>query len=188
MWRRKLGIFYEKFGIFYEKFGDCWAFFCYNRRWRVSASNFGPAAFSTFLEPGGTMDTRQRLRKLIEQSDTLTFVSVSIRAGLSDSAVHKYCTGRTQSMTTDNLAKVAKSAGVSLRWLLFGEEESPVVSVFERIPADRRQQAIDLLESMASERPIAAIDGLKGDVEISPTPQPLPVGTRVQEMASTVAN
>lgn len=117
------------------------------------------------------MDTRQRLRKLIEQSDTLTFVSVSVRAGLSDSAVHKYCTGRTQSMTTDNLQKVAVAAGVSLRWLLFGEEASPVMELFERIPESRRQQAIELLESMADVAPIAAIDGLKGDVVVPVTPQ-----------------
>jgi transcriptional regulator with XRE-family HTH domain len=126
-----------------------------------------------FFRAGGhNMDTRQRLRKLIEQSDTLTFVSVSVRAGLSDSAVHKYCTGRTQSMTTDNLQKVAVAAGVSLRWLLFGEETSPVMEVFERIPESRRQQAIELLESMAGVAPIAAIDGLKGDVVPPVTPQP----------------
>lgn len=118
------------------------------------------------------MDTRQRLRKLIEQSDSLTFVSVSVRAGLSDSAVHKYCTGRTQSMTTDNLQKVAVAAGVSLRWLLFGEEASPVMELFERIPADKRQQAIEMLEDMADVSPIAAIDGLKGDVVAPLTPQP----------------
>lgn len=126
-----------------------------------------------FFRAGGqNMDTRQRLRKLIEQSDTLTFVSVSVRAGLSDSAVHKYCTGRTQSMTTDNLQKVAVAAGVSLRWLLFGEESSPVMELFERIPESRRQQAIEVLESMADVSPIAAIDGLKGDVVPPITPQP----------------
>lgn len=118
------------------------------------------------------MDTRQRLRKLIEQSESLTFVSVSVRAGLSDSAVHKYCTGRTQSMTTDNLRKVADAAGVSLRWLLFGEEDPQVVTLFERIPEARRQQAIELLESMADVAPIAAIDGRLGDVLAPVTPQP----------------
>lgn len=118
------------------------------------------------------MDTRQRLRKLIEQSESLTFVSVSVRAGLSDSAVHKYCTGRTQSMTTDNLRKVADAAGVSLRWLLFGEEDPQVVTLFERIPEARRQQAIELLESMADVAPIAAIDGRLGDVLVPVTPQP----------------
>jgi transcriptional regulator with XRE-family HTH domain len=123
------------------------------------------------------MDTRQRLRKLIEQSDALTFVSVSVRAGLSDSAVHKYCTGRTQSMTTDNLQKVARAAGVSLRWLLFGEEDPQVVTLFERIPEARRQQAIELLEAMADVAPIAAIDGRMGDVVAPVTPQPY-VGTK----------
>jgi transcriptional regulator with XRE-family HTH domain len=133
------------------------------------------------------MDTRQRLRKLIEQSDTLTFVNVSIRAGLSDSAVHKYCTGRTQSMTTDNLQKVAVAAGVSFRWLLFGDEDTSVMHLFERIPADRRAQAISLLESMADVRPIAAIDGLRGDVVPSVTPQPLPIGAKSADLIATVS-
>lgn len=131
------------------------------------------------------MDTRQRLRKLIEQSDTLTFVNVSIRAGLSDSAVHKYCTGRTQSMTTDNLQKVAGAAGVSLRWLLFGDEDSSVMHLFERIPEDRREQAISMLEAMADVRPIAAIDGLRGDVVPTLTPQPLPIGAKSSELVAT---
>lgn len=142
----------------------------------------------SFNRAGGlNMDTRQRLRKLIEQSEKLTFVNVSIRAGLSDSAVHKYCTGRTQSMTTDNLQKVAIAAGVSLRWLLFGEEESSVVNLFERIPVDRRQQAIELLEAMADVRPIAAIDGLKGDVVPTPTPQPLPIGVTAKDVITAAA-
>ena len=131
------------------------------------------------------MDTRQRLRKLIEQSDTLTFVNVSIRAGLSDSAVHKYCTGRTQSMTTDNLQKVAAAAGVSLRWLLFGDEDTSVMHLFERIPADRREQAISFLESMAEVRPIAAIDGLRGDVVPTATPKALPIGTKPSDLVAT---
>lgn len=136
---------------------------------------------SSFLEPGGNMDTRQRLRKLIEQSDTLTFVNVSVRAGLSDSAVHKYCTGRTQSMTTDNLEKVARAAGVSLRWLLFGVDNSAVEAIFDRIPLERQQHAIEYLESMASVSPIAAIDGHMGDITPSPVPQPLPPGAKVPE-------
>lgn len=134
---------------------------------------------------GLSMDTRQRLRKLIEQSDRLTFVNVSIRAGLSDSAVHKYCTGRTQSMTTDNLQKVAAAAGVSLRWLLFGEEDSSVVSLFERIPAERREHAIAYLEEMASVKPIAAIDGFRGGIAPNVTPRPLPIKNTAKKLSRT---
>lgn len=133
------------------------------------------------------MDTRQRLRKLIERSDTLTFVNVSVRAGLSDSAVHKYCTGRTQSMTTDNLQKVAIAAGVSLRWLLFGEENPQVVTLFERIPANRRQQAMDYLESIADMPSCAAVNARSNDAAIAASVEPCLIIDDARERTATVA-
>lgn len=95
------------------------------------------------------MDARNRLKRLIDSRDDLSYANVAKAAGLSNSAVQKYCTGAVQSMTLDNLEKIAKSAGVSMRWLLFGEDDTNVVSIFERIPKSQRQQALRVLETFA---------------------------------------
>lgn len=95
------------------------------------------------------VDARNRLKQLIDSRDDLSYANVAKAAGLSNSAVQKYCTGAVQSMTIDNLEKIARAAGVSMRWLLFGEDDTNVVSIFERIPAAQRKQALKVLEAFA---------------------------------------
>lgn len=95
------------------------------------------------------VDARNRLKQLIESRDDLSYANVAKAAGLSNSAVQKYCTGAVQSMTIDNLEKIAKAAGVSMRWLLFGEDDTNVISIFERIPRGQRKQALKVLETFA---------------------------------------
>ena len=93
------------------------------------------------------VDARNRLKRLIESRDDLSYANVAKAAGLSNSAVQKYCTGAVQSMTIDNLEKIAKAAGISMRWLLFGEDDTNVISIFERIPKSQQAQALRVLES-----------------------------------------
>lgn len=95
------------------------------------------------------MDVRERLTRLIEDRGDLSYTNVAKAAGLSSSAVHKYCTGQVRSMTLDNLEKIAKAVNVSMRWLLFGEDDTNVVSIYDRIPIAKREQALKVLEAFA---------------------------------------
>lgn len=95
------------------------------------------------------MDTRSRLEALIKEKG-LTTRKVSLDAGLSDSALHKYLTGQTRSITVDNLEKVAQALGVSLRHLMFGSpQDESLHYIWDYIPDKRRKQALDVLETFA---------------------------------------
>jgi transcriptional regulator with XRE-family HTH domain len=93
-------------------------------------------------------DVKQRIRELIEARDDLSPRNVALKAGLSDSLVHKFLTKESQSMTVRNLEKIADAMGVSLRWVLFGDE-AEVVDIWDRIPVEQRPHARNILETFA---------------------------------------
>lgn len=99
------------------------------------------------------MDIRDRIRAVIEQSDDLTVRNVSLRAGLSDSALHKFLSGATNSMTLETVNNLAKALRVNPAWLAHGEgdpdEATPVEQIFERIPKERQALALRVLEDFA---------------------------------------
>lgn len=93
------------------------------------------------------MTPRERLAAVMKEKD-MSARAVSLKAGLSDSLVHKYLTGQTKSITVDNLEKVAKALGVSLRYLMFGKaEDENLHYIWDYIPSTRRKQALDILET-----------------------------------------
>jgi len=57
------------------------------------------------------MGVKENIRKIIESDPTLTVRGVSLAAGLSDSALHKFLTKPDQSMSISNLEKVAAVLG-----------------------------------------------------------------------------
>lgn len=54
------------------------------------------------------MGVKENIRKIIEADPSLTVRNVSLAAGLSDSALHKFLTKPEQSMSVANLEKVAE--------------------------------------------------------------------------------
>lgn len=99
------------------------------------------------------MDMRERIQSVIDQRPELTVRSVSLAAGMSDSMLHKFLNGQTESMTIKTAEKLANALMVDARWLIFGEGEpdafSSVGDLFAKIPPDQREQAIRVLETFA---------------------------------------
>lgn len=99
------------------------------------------------------MDIRQRIESVIEARDDLTVRSVSLKAGLSDSALHKFLKGSIQSLTLDTVDKLAKALGVDARWLAYGEgdqdEAGDLGPLLRRIAESDREQVRKILETFA---------------------------------------
>jgi transcriptional regulator with XRE-family HTH domain len=95
------------------------------------------------------MDLRDRIREKIEESG-LTERSASLAAGLSDSMLNKFLSGQTKSITIDNLEKIAAALETTVRYLLYGEEGDNVVSIYSRIPEERRKHALEVFETFAA--------------------------------------
>lgn len=58
---------------------------------------------------------------MIDADDKLTVRNVSLRAGLSDSWLHKLLKGEVRSPTLEAIEKLADALDVDPRWLAFGE-------------------------------------------------------------------
>lgn len=99
------------------------------------------------------MDIRARIRSIIDENADMTVRSVSLAAGLSDSALHKFLTGATDSITLKTVDKLAEALGVDPMWLAYGEgspeRASNVSKLFDRMSEEDRATAIRLLESLA---------------------------------------
>lgn len=67
------------------------------------------------------MDIRERIRWAIEQNPELTIRNVSLEAGLSDSALHKFLTNQTTDLKLNTVTKLAEALGVDPVWLAYGE-------------------------------------------------------------------
>ncbi len=98
------------------------------------------------------MDVKQRIREIIAARDDLSVRGVSLKAGMSDSALHKFLT-TDASMSIANLERVAEAMGVTVVSLL-GEPEpavatANVVRLWSRIAARDQSQALAILETFA---------------------------------------
>jgi len=78
------------------------------------------------------MGVKENIRKIIDADPDLTVRNVSLAAGLSDSALHKFLTKPEQSMSVANLEKVADVLGVRTAEL-FNEVSGLSDSDFERM-------------------------------------------------------
>ena len=99
------------------------------------------------------MDIRARIRSVIAANPELSVRGVSLAAGLSDSALHKFLTGATESITLKTVEKLAKALNVDERWLAYGEGDpemaGDIADTWDRIPAEQREQAKRILETFA---------------------------------------
>jgi transcriptional regulator with XRE-family HTH domain len=95
------------------------------------------------------MDVRTRLRAAIGEKGT-SARAVSLDAGLSDSMVHKFLTGATNSLTFETLNKIADALEVDRIWLAYGEGDpepaSEVTDIWNRIAEQDRETALRVLE------------------------------------------
>ena len=91
------------------------------------------------------MDIRARIRARLKELD-LTPRGASLAAGLGETTLRNYLKGMTQSLTVETANKLAPALKASAQWILYGES-AEVVQIWERIPADRRPQALTVLET-----------------------------------------
>lgn len=97
------------------------------------------------------MDLRARITEEMAKHAGMTVRSLSIQAGLSDSALHKFMTGRTKSLTTDNLEKIAEALGITARQLWWGNADGKVAYIWDHIPDERKDLALEVLQRFAEE-------------------------------------
>lgn len=99
------------------------------------------------------MDIRDRIRAVIERNPEMSVRGVSLAAGLSDSALHKFLSGAVESLTLKNVDKIADALGVDPRWLAYGEGDpdraTDIGDLWERIAEADRAQARKVLETFA---------------------------------------
>jgi len=123
------------------------------RKLRGPSSNFLHLGKNSVQWQNAAMDIRQRLQLAIDARAEISARSLSLKAGLSDSMLHKFLTGATDSITVKNLEKVAGALDVDMRWLMFGEGDpepaTDIGAIFKRIPESQRLQAIAVLETFA---------------------------------------
>lgn len=111
------------------------------------------------------MDIRARVWKVLDEHPEWSPRSISLAAGLSDSALTKFLNpnkpGGIKSMTLENMEKIAAALGVSTRWLIFGEDypreiNPKIVYIWDHIPERRREQALQILETFTEDEEGAA--------------------------------
>ena len=99
------------------------------------------------------MDIRERIRQVIDQNPEMTVRSASLAAGLSDSALHKFLTGATESLTLKSVDKLADALGVDARWLAYGEGDpepaSDIGDLWAKLTEDDRKTARRVIEGFA---------------------------------------
>ena len=99
------------------------------------------------------MDIRERINAVIKANPAMSVRNVSLAAGLSDSALHKFLTGSTVSLTLDTVDKLAEALGVDPAWLAYGEgspdRATKIAKVLERISAQDQERALAVLEAFA---------------------------------------
>lgn len=99
------------------------------------------------------MDMRDRIMEVIAKHQDFSVRRISLAAGLSDSMLHKFLTGATDSMTIKNAEKLANALEVDPRWLIFGEGEadqaSDITNLIRKIPPEWHDKAVAILEALA---------------------------------------
>lgn len=107
------------------------------------------------------MDIRERIRSAAAVQN-VSIRALSLNAGLSDSALHKYMTGGIQSLTVDTLNKIAIALDLPLQKLMFGEQdgllprdpqedEADLMVLWSAIPAARKAQAKAILKTFVTD-------------------------------------
>lgn len=95
------------------------------------------------------MDIRDRINLALARNPDLNPRSASLKAGLSDSWLHKVLDSQIVSPKIEQVEKLAKVLGVDPRWLAFGEGEPEVYSevgeLLARMTAEQQAMAVEML-------------------------------------------
>lgn len=108
----------------------------------------------------GAVDIRERIRKVLDESPELTPRNVSLKAGLSDSALTKFLNpdkpGGIQSLTFDKLTAIAEALAVNPRWLMFGDAperpDDKLAYWYDQLSERRKKQALKILETLVDDQ------------------------------------
>ena len=96
------------------------------------------------------MNLRARIEATMAERPELTVRNVSLRAGLSDSWLHKLLKGDVRSPTLENIEKLADALEVDPRWLAFGEGDperyADIGRVIEGLTETQMNLAREMLE------------------------------------------
>ena len=99
------------------------------------------------------MNLRARITRTLDERPELTVRSLSLKAGLSDSWLHKLLKGDVRSPTIENIEKLAEALDVDPRWLAFGEGDperyTDVGGVFARLSETQKALAMQMLDVLA---------------------------------------
>ena len=96
------------------------------------------------------MDMRERIEQRLGALGK-SVRGASLEAGLGETTLRNYLKGMTNSMTVDNVEKLAPVLDASVRWLMFGDE-AEIINLWERIPIRDRDLARDMLETIISRK------------------------------------
>ena len=108
-------------------------------------------AFSSATKSALPSSIRERIEMVVSLNADMTYRKLSLLSGLSDSMMHKFMSGSTQSMNVDNLISVAEVLHVDPRWLIFGDKHPPykLAEVWEKISDSDKPRALTVLRSFA---------------------------------------
>ena len=126
-----------------------------SEEWLLFGKGKGPAAKVVLpARPySGDMDIRDRIRSVIEANPNFSIRGVSLSAGLSDSMLHKFLNGATDSLNLKTVDMIADALNVEPQWLAYGdgdpERVSTLANVWDRIAEPDRAQALRILETFA---------------------------------------
>ena len=98
-----------------------------------------------------SLSIRKRIEAAVNLNAGMTYRKLSLLAGLSDSLIHKFMTGATQSMSVDTLISVAEVLNVDSRWLIFGDTQlrDSLASTWEQISDSDKLRALAILRLFA---------------------------------------
>lgn len=94
------------------------------------------------------MDMRDRITDRLDKLG-LSVRGASVAAGLGETTLRNYLKGMTASLTVETVERLAEVLECSVQWLMSGTDAQKVVSIFDRIPEDQRDQALRVLETFA---------------------------------------
>ena len=98
------------------------------------------------------MGMRERIQSVIDNTPDVSVRSVSLAAGMSDSMLHKFLRGQTDSMTIKTAEKLAEALGVDFVWLTQGEGDSAratdVANQIERLSAEHQELVAQLVAQL----------------------------------------
>lgn len=91
---------------------------------------------------------RARIEAVMAAKPDYTVRNISLKAGLSDSWLHKLLKGDVRSPTLENVEKLADALEVDPRWLAFGEGDPERFTAIDKIIEGLTEAQMKLAQEM----------------------------------------